>query len=175
MRFTLMLPWVLLASLMVACAGEEPVALRPAQTPVDAQGHMHPGPRDRCPVCAMSTEDKRMVSALQLQDGATYYFCGPMCMLQAWLEPQRHLGAAEANIQRAITREYFTGEPVDASEVLWIPGSDVSGPMGHMIVPVKGEDAAARFRERHGGAEPFRLEVLDAAMWKRITGPGAGR
>ena len=134
---------------------------------------MHPGPEDRCPVCAMTTHDRKMVSAIELEDGATFYFCGPACLLQTWLRPEGYLGARGRRVVRGRTVDYFTGNHVDAESVHWVARSDVTGPMGRMIVPLSGDAALAKFKERHGGAIEFRLEDLDRALWQRIKGPQA--
>lgn len=154
------------------------VSERPAPTAaaagIDEAGRMHPGPDDRCPVCAMTTADKKLGSAIELDDGRTWYTCGTGCLLKCWLHPEVFLGAGDHKVRRAVTTEFFSGEHRDAAAVVWIAGSDVVGPMGPMMVPVADDAAAARFRERHGGAAEFHLEDLDDTMWRRLTGNQAG-
>lgn len=184
-----------LALLLVSCGGEAPggqaqqggtegrAAAPAAKTPaakiqvaaegIDADGHMHPGDADRCPVCAMKTKDKKMVSAIELEGGDTHYFCGTGCMMRSWLHPDHFLAAGGKKPKRAVTVDFFTGKHIDANQALWIAGSDVTGPMGRMIVPVMGEEAAKKFRERHGGHEPFKLSELDDAMWQKLMGKKA--
>lgn len=137
---------------------------------LDAAGHMHPGADDRCPVCAMTTHDKKMVSAIELAGDRTYYFCGTGCMMKSWLHPEVYLGAGDDPVQRVVTTEFFSGDHVDAATVVWVAGSDVVGPMGPMIVPLADEESALRFQERHGGKAVFRLPDLDDAMWETLTG-----
>ena len=48
-----------------------------------------------------------------------------------------------------------------------------SNVMGRMLVPVLGDEALLKFRERHGGAIEFRLQELDAALWQRVARPGS--
>lgn len=141
-----------------------------AKLGLDAEGRMQPGPDDRCPVCAMTTHDRKMGSAIELEDGRTFYTCGTGCMLKCWLHPEVYLGAGEIGVKRAVTTEFFTGQHVDATSVVWVAGSDVVGPMGPMIVPLADESAAASFRERHGGTNTFGLDELDDAGWEAMTG-----
>lgn len=153
-----------------ACGNDDGAGrLQPAARGLDAAGHMHPGPHDRCPVCAMPTADSKEVAAIELTDGATHYFCGARCMLRAWLEPKAHLAAGERKVVRARAIDYFTGEHVDAAEVWWVAGADVTGAMGRMIVPLLGDAAVTKFRERHGAPLVFRLRDLDASLLQRAT------
>ncbi|MBM4059736.1 MAG: hypothetical protein FJ265_01370 [Planctomycetes bacterium] len=159
----------LLALLAAACGGKtgDLVRLAPARRGIDAAGRMHPGPADRCPICAMTTDDSKGVAAIELDDGTAHYFCCAGCMLQAWLAPQEVLAAGTRRIARARAVDYFTGEHVDAAEVHWVAGSDAVGPMGRRIVPLQGDAALAKFRERHGGTVVFRLHELDSSLLQR--------
>ncbi len=136
---------------------------------IGADGEMHPSEEDRCPVCAMTTHDRKMGAAIELSDGRTFYFCGPGCMLKSALHPDVFLGAGDATVERAVVTDFFTGNHVDASDVTWVAGSDVVGPMGSMIVPVVGDDALAAFLERHGGDTTFKWADLDEALWAKVT------
>jgi len=59
--------------------------------------------------------------------------------------------------------------------VSWVAGSDVIGPMGPAMVPVKGESALEAFKRRHGGTAVFLLEELDPDKWFAITGRKAAK
>lgn len=168
--------FLVLALVAAACGGDGGAEILPsAERGIDAAGRMHPGPRDRCPICAMTTDDSKEVAAIELEGGITHYFCGASCMLQAWLAPKAHLAAGDRKIARARAIDYFTGEHVDAAEVFWVAGADVTGSMGRMIVPLLGESALAKFRERHGAPLVFRLRDLDANLLQRaISGAPAG-
>ena len=52
-------------------------------------------------------------------------------------------------------------------------GSDVLGPMGPALVPLKNGDDVAAFRKRHGGKAVFRMKELDDERWEEITGKKA--
>ena len=163
---------ILALTLIVACASEESQREGPAPALVglSADGTMNPSEADRCPVCAMSTADKPMASAVELEDGRTYYFCGTGCMLWANLHTEEYLAVGPEAISRAMTRDYFTGLPLDAAEAYWIAGSDVVGAMGPMLVPLADEADIATFRERHGGTRVFRLDDLDGDRWEALLG-----
>jgi nitrous oxide reductase accessory protein NosL len=132
---------------------------------------MHLSDGDRCPVCAMPvTEHKKFAGAIALRDGQTYYFCGTGCLIRSWLHPEVFLGAGRGSLDKAVVKEYFAGEQVDARGVIFVAGSDVIGPMGPALVPVKNEADMTTFKNRHGGKTSFRLDEMNDERWKTITG-----
>lgn len=135
---------------------------------------LRPGEADRCPVCAMLPAKRpRNAAAIELTDGTTYYFCGTGCMIRAWRHPEAYLATSVDQLGRPVVQEYFDGQPIDARSVTWVAGSDVVGPMGPALVPLRSAEDASVFEERHGGAHRFALEELTDARWTEITGKPA--
>jgi copper chaperone NosL len=138
---------------------------------LDAQGGMVITAEDRCPVCAMKpAKNIKFASAIELRDGRTFYFCGTGCMIRSWLRPDVYLKTPPSMLKRCVVPDYFSGQAIDGLKAFWIAGSDVIGPMGPALVPLKNQEDAAAFRKRHGGKPAFRLGELDAAKWKALTG-----
>ena len=153
---------------------EDHAVARPARVGLDKAGVMHIGPDDRCPVCAMPvSQHQRFASAIELRDGRTYYFCGTGCMIRTWLHPEVFLGETKEALSRAVVREYFNGEHVDAEKAIFVAGSDVVGPMGKALVPLKTEADVDVFIKRHKGKVTFRLSEMDDERWQAITGKRA--
>lgn len=145
---------------------------RPGALPLDENHQMRISPEDRCPLCAMKAiKYPRFSCAIQLTDGRTFYFCSAGCLIRAWLHPEYFLGVPTDALRLAVVREYFSGEQMDAAALRWVAGSDVVGPMGPAVVPLRDE---ARFLEafqrRHGGSASFRLPELTDAQWETISG-----
>lgn len=154
-------------------SGRGPV---PGRETLDQDGRMQIGVHDRCPVCGMKVaEYVKFSSAIQLSDNTTYYFCSCGCMLRAWLHPDIFLAAPRGELKTPVVREYFTGDQLDGRTVTWVAGSDVIGPMGPAMVPVKGEPALEAFKRRHGSKVVFLLEELDPDKWFAITGRKAAK
>jgi nitrous oxide reductase accessory protein NosL len=137
---------------------------------------MHISPEDRCPVCGMKViKYPKFAAAIQLTDGTTFYFCSAGCMIRTWLHPDIFIARNSAALLRPVIREYFSGEPLDARSVVWVAGSDVIGPMGPAVVPLRDEKALEIFLRRHGGRDTFGLNELNDERWTAITGKKAGR
>jgi len=143
----------------------------PGRLGLGAGGEMQISAEDRCPVCAMlPIRYPRFAAAIALSDGRTYYFCSPGCMVNAWLHPDIFLGSPTARLERPVVRAYLSGETVDAREVFLVSGSDVVGPMGPALVPLKDRVHLDAFRKRHGAQAVFRLDELTHDNWQTLTG-----
>lgn len=143
----------------------------PGRKPLDENNRMQISAQDRCPVCGMKVaEHVKFSSAIQLTDETTFYFCGTGCMMRSWLHPEIFLATEKEQLQTPVVRDYFTGEEVDGRDVFWAAGSDVIGPMGPALVPVKGEKALEAFKRRHGAKAVFRMDEMNDDKWYAITG-----
>lgn len=150
-------------------AAQEPVAA--GKIPLDDNGHMRISQGDRCPVCAMKVgKHKKFASAIQMVDGTTFYFCGTGCMIRSWIHPEAFLGKKKEALKRGVVQDYFTGRQVDAMNVFWVAGSDIVGPMGPALVPLRSVEDLEAFKKRHGGKAVFRLSEMDDGKWLKITG-----
>ena len=111
----------------------------------------------------------RHVSRPTLKSGETYYFCGNGCLLRTWLRSMVYLNKPQAEIDRLVVRDYFSGQPVDGRTATWVAGSDVVGPMGPAIIALGDAAQLAAFKNRHGGKTVFTLDQVDDALWKKIS------
>lgn len=142
----------------------------PALKPLAADGQMTLSETDRCPVCAMFPARRpQTAAAMTLKSGKTFYFCGNGCLLRTWLRPTVYLGKPQAEIERLVVRDYFSGQPIDGRTAVWVAGSDVVGPMGPAIIALGDAAQLATFKNRHGGTTVFTLDLVDDALWKQIS------
>jgi len=155
-----------------APAGRGP---QPGALPLDEGHQMRISPEDRCPLCAMKViKYPRFSCAIQLADGRTFYFCSAGCLIRSWLHPDYFLGVPADTLRRAVVREYFSGEQLDAVALRWVAGSDVVGPMGPAVVALRDDPRFLEaFQRRHGGTASFRLSELTDAQWQTLTGRSA--
>ncbi len=167
---------LLLWSTVAARAAGPGSGPEPGRKPLDENNRMQISAQDRCPVCGMKVaEHTKFSSAIQLADETTYYFCGTGCMMRSWLHPEIFLAAGKEQLQTPVVRDYFTGKEVDGRDVFWVAGSDVIGPMGPALVPVKGKKALDAFKRRHGGKTVFRMDEMNDDKWYAITGRTAAK
>ena len=144
-----------------------PAAARQA---LAVDGQMILSPSDRCPVCAMfPARHPQTAAAMTLIDGKTFYFCSNGCLFRTWLRPRVYLGQPREAIDRLVTRDYFSGRPIDARSATWVTGSDVIGPMGPAIIALGDAGQLAAFKSRHGGSTVFSFAMVDDTLWKQIS------
>lgn len=147
---------------------------RPGKQSLTGSDQLQISEDDRCPVCGMKVaRHAKFASAIQLKDNTTFYFCGTGCMIRSWMHPEVFLATPKDTLLKPVAREYFTGKPIDARMALWVAGSDIVGPMGPALVPLKDEKSVAVFMRRHGGKATFRLNEMDDQKWLEITGKKA--
>jgi nitrous oxide reductase accessory protein NosL len=108
-------------------------------------------------------------AAMTLIDNKTFYFCSNGCLFRTWLRPRVYLGQPREAIERLVTRDYFSGRPIDARSATWVAGSDVIGPMGPAIIALDDAGQLAVFKNRHGGTIVFTFSQVDDALWKQIS------
>jgi nitrous oxide reductase accessory protein NosL len=121
----------------------------------------------------MPAKHTKFASAIQLKSGETYYFCGTGCMIRTWMHPEVFLNVSTDKLDRCVVPEYFSGEHINGLSAFWVAGSDVVGPMGPALVPLKSGDDVDAFRKRHGGKVVFKMGELDDQRWEEITGKKA--
>lgn len=154
-----------------AFADDSKAGPHPGLKPLDEGGAMQISKQDRCPMCAMQVSKyKKFACAVQLVNGNTFYFCSAGCMVHSWIHPEIFLGVTKAKLKRTVVQDYFTGEQVPGGAVFWVAGSDVIGPMGPALVPLKSEPHLDAFKTRHGAKTVFRLSELTDGNWKQLTG-----
>ena len=137
----------------------------------DNQSGIKVGEEDRCPVCAMKViRYPKFACTMELEDGRKFSFCAAGCMIRSWLHPEIYLKAEKSDIRKVWVQDYFTGQTIDGSAAFWVAGSDVVGPMGPTVVPLKSEADVESFKKRHGGKSVFHLKDLKDEKWNEING-----
>ncbi|MGD8833492.1 MAG: nitrous oxide reductase accessory protein NosL [Desulfobacteraceae bacterium] len=134
------------------------------QTVVWAKDYIAPKPKDKCPVCGMFVAKyPKWVAEIVFKDGSYVVFDGCKDMFKYYFNMAKYTKKkSRDDIAEIFVTEYYTVKIHKASEVLFIVGSDVLGPMGHELIPVKGQDEAKIFTLGHGGDKVFRFDEISA-------------
>jgi copper chaperone NosL len=124
-----------------------------------------PGPKDKCPVCGMFVHKyQKWVAEIVFKDSSYVVFDGCKDMFKYYFNMSKYTKQkSRDDIADIYVTEYYTLKVHKASDVLFIVGSDVLGPMGHEFIPVKGEDAAKIFIIGHRGDKSFRFDEISAS------------
>jgi len=112
-----------------------------------------PGPKDRCAVCGMFVAPyPDWVAVIAFKDGTKAYFDGPKDMFVYFFDLAQYKPDSKTeDIEALYVTEYYSTELMNIHDVLLVTGSDVTGPMGYELVPVKGRENAETFMRDHNG------------------------
>jgi hypothetical protein len=106
----------------------------------------------RCGTCGMKIDPSSYWVAYADSDSGAVPFDTPRCAFIAWHErPARFRGVH--------FREYYSHDLLASTDLLFVAGSDVVGPMGADLVPVA-RDKAGKFARDHNGAPPKTTDDL---------------
>jgi copper chaperone NosL len=135
-------------------------------TPLFAESPAGPDDKTRCEVCGMFVAPyPNWIASLEMSDGRHFYFDGPKDLFIYYDGLATYLpGASYDQVQKLVVTEYYTARPIPATEVFFVVGSDVRGPMGMELVPVAGREAAETFMRDHAGTKLMRFtgqELID--------------
>ncbi|RMG70478.1 MAG: nitrous oxide reductase accessory protein NosL [Nitrospirae bacterium] len=119
------------------------------------QDFIKPSMKDRCPVCGMKAAMyPKWTAEIVFKDGSYAAFDGPKDMFRFYFNMKKY-GSKKTtdDISAIYVTEYYTTQQVKATDpdVYFILGSDVYGPMGVELVPVKGKTQAETFMKDHKG------------------------
>jgi copper chaperone NosL len=149
-------------ALVVALAGF--LATAPARA---ADAPPPPGKQDKCPVCGMFVHKyPQWVAAVVHQDGKTAFFDGPKDMFRYLFEVARYApGRSRADVRSIWVTEYYDTVLVPAETAFFVIDSNVLGPMGRDVVPLRTRQDADGFMTDHKGVRVLTFgEVTQAVV-----------
>ena len=98
------------------------------------------------------------------RDGHAHHFDGPKDLFKYLLDLDKYApGHRRADIAAIGVTEYYGLTRIDAQAAWYVIGSDVVGPMGHELIPLRTHEEAEEFQRDHHGK---RLLCFD-----EVTGP----
>ncbi len=121
--------------------------------PSIAQKIPEPTSRDSCPVCGMFVAPyPDWVATVLYQDGTYHHFDGAKDLFIYLLDMKKWApGRNAVTIQSISVKEYYSLNKIDARAAYYVIGSDVLGPMGHELIPLKTLEDAKEFMRDHKG------------------------
>lgn len=121
--------------------------------------------QDKCPVCGMFVyKYPNWIAQIIFKDGVFAVFDGPKDMFRYYFNISKYgKNRTKEDIAKIYATEYYTTEKVEAKDVYFVVGSDVYGPMGEELVPVKGRKEAEAFMREHKGRKILGFEQITPA------------
>ncbi|NNG47207.1 MAG: nitrous oxide reductase accessory protein NosL [Deltaproteobacteria bacterium] len=136
-----------------------------------------PGPKDKCPVCGMfSAQYTNWVTQIVFKDGTYAVFDGAKDMFRYYFDIPRYAkGKTKKDVANIFVTDYYTTKWIPAADALFVLGSDVYGPMGEELVPVKGKKEAEEFLKDHNAKKILTFDMVtpgDIPLMKKMRKHG---
>jgi nitrous oxide reductase accessory protein NosL len=133
-----------------------------------------PGMRDTCPVCGMFVAKYPEWTATVLyKDGHAHHFDGAKDLFKYLLDLSRWAPGHEAvDIAAIAATDYYSLERIAARSAWYVVGSDVLGPMGHELIPLRTKEDAEEFMDDHAGRRILRFDEVTPQLLRDLD---AGR
>mgnify|MGYP001815311080 CR=1 FL=1 len=144
------LAWLLVMMTISATAPGEPVSVP------------DPGPRDTCPVCGMFVgKYPEWTATVLYKDGHAHHFDGAKDLFKYLLDLSRWAPGHDAvDIAAVAATDYYSLERIAARDAWYVVGSDVLGPMGHELIPLRTREDAEAFMDDHAGRRIIRFDEV---------------
>jgi nitrous oxide reductase accessory protein NosL len=133
--------------------------------PASAADHFA-GPKDRCTVCGMFVAKYRNWTAvIVFRDGTKAFFDGPKDLFRYYVDMGRYTKIlSHADIAEITVTDYYSTNQIPARKAFYVVGSDVLGPMGRELIPLKDRRSADAFLEDHEGAKVLTFDQITPSL-----------
>jgi nitrous oxide reductase accessory protein NosL len=102
-------------------------------------------------------------------DGTVVFFDGAKDLFKYYLGLKTQgAGRTPAQIDGIYVTDYYDLKPIEARGAFFVVGSNVYGPMGKELVPLKERQAAEEFLRDHGGKAIVAFGDVNPALLKTL-------
>lgn len=129
---------------------------------------MYVGKDEKCPVCGMYVyKFPKWMAQIYFTHGDHehhFSFDGVKDMMKFYLEPKKwgnyELYSTE-KISKILVTDYYTQKTIDGTKAFYVTSSDITGPMGHELIPFENENDAKTFLKDHFGKSILKFEEIN--------------
>jgi nitrous oxide reductase accessory protein NosL len=134
------------------------------------QPPVQPSSKDKCPVCGMFVSKfPNFLAIIVFEDGLPVFFDGVKDMFKFLFEVERYLPARRVSAIVSIqVVDYYTLDRIDARGAYYVLGSDVLGPMGRELIPLRREADAREFLKDHQGLRILTFKDVNPSVLKNL-------
>ena len=134
-----------------------------------------PGPGDTCPVCGMFVARyPEWVATVLFDDGHADHFDGAKDFFKYLFDMEKYaLGRTEDQIGGLGVTEYYGLKLIEAKAALYVAGSDVLGPMGHELIPLRDDVDAGDYMKDHRGKLLLRFDEVTPDLLVKLDAGAA--
>jgi len=136
----------------------------------DPLAPVHPGPKDKCPVCGMFVAKyPDWVAEVRYQDEMTVFFDGAKDYFKYLFDIQSYDPDRSAKgIVSMFATDYYTLTLIHAEKAFYVVGSDVYGPMGRELIPFETRPDAEEFMKDHKGEKILTFDQITPELIRTL-------
>ncbi|MEN6437886.1 MAG: nitrous oxide reductase accessory protein NosL [Syntrophobacter sp.] len=129
-----------------------------------------PLPGDKCPVCGMFVAKyPDFLTRVVFKDGSYAVFDGPKDMFKYLLNlPKYNPAKKPADIESVFVTDYYSLRMIDGRKAFYVAGSNVTGPMGHELIPFEKTEEAAEFMTDHAGKSRLLFDEVTSDLMRTL-------
>lgn len=153
----------ILTALVAVPLGLRPAIVAAAEAPIMKK-------TDRCPVCGMFVyKYPKWVARIVFRDGSACFYDGAKDMFKHIFNVAKYTpGKTAESITALHVTDYYSLDLIEAKSAYYVVGSDVLGPMGHELLPLKDEQSAREFLQDHKGKTILRFQDVTEDVIKSL-------
>ncbi len=109
---------------------------------------------------------QKFISEAKLKDGRVVQFISVKSMLQVYFHQKYFIDhkLIKTNISDMYVQDYLTGDIVNAKKAVYVFGSNLPGPHGDDLIPLKNRDMAELFKIKYGGTKVIKFSKLTVGL-----------
>ena len=123
----------------------------------------------KCPVCGMYVSKYPKWAAFMRIGEKKYYFDGVKDMMKYYIFDGDFI-YDRSKISEIIVSDYYTLEKIPAREAIYVPDSNVFGPMGHELIAFKSKKSAKTFMAEHDAKEMILFDDITDKIVMSLDG-----
>jgi len=129
-----------------------------------------PDKGDTCSVCGMFVSKyPEWLATVLYGDGHSDHFDGAKDMFKYLFDLDKYApGHSYEDISGIGVTEYYGLTMIDARQARFVIGSDVTGPMGHELIPLASQEDAEEFMKDHQGEQILTFDQVSQALLQRL-------
>lgn len=129
-----------------------------------------PVPQDTCPVCGMFVAKyPEWIATVTYPDGHAHHFDGAKDLFKYLLTyPKYAPGHQKEDIVEIGVTDYYGVQRIEAKAAWYVIGSDVLGPMGHELIPLRTQEDADEFLADHQGKRILRFDEVTMGLLQQL-------
>lgn len=129
-----------------------------------------PGPDDRCPVCGTLVQPHQAwLAQVRYADGSTVFFDGAKDLFRYLEAPEKYSKDKQGTEIAAIFVTTWSDHEVIPLDRAWfVIGSDVRGPAGDELIPLRDIEKANGFIIEHGGTRLVQADDVSTSVLAQL-------